>query len=200
MAAKKKTLPSSEVLNELLSYDPLTGLLIWKERSFSFCSDKLGVSTHRLSSLNARLKDKPAFTCTNGMGYKCGSVLGQTFLAHRVIWKMCHGSDPFEVDHINHIRDDNRLVNLAEATRQSNNRNTSISSANKSGFVGVCWDIGHNKWRATITVNRKTIYLGIFKDKSEAIKARTKANDAIGFHKNHGDKKLIDYTLGSTHE
>ena len=33
------------------------------------------------------------------------------YLVHRIIWLMAYGEWPDQIDHINHVRDDNRLEN-----------------------------------------------------------------------------------------
>lgn len=97
------------------------------------------------------------------------------------------GSWPKEqIDHINHVRSDNRWINLREATNQENCKNRSISIRNKSGVVGVRWTKGKTKWAAYIHVNSKDKYLGFFFDKFEAICARKSAENKHGFHANHG--------------
>jgi len=58
----------------------------------------------------------------------------------------------------------------ADATTQA--RNKGLSSQNTSGVKGVGWSKQHNKWRARITVNKKTIELGWFDKKEDAVKAR----------------------------
>lgn len=52
--------------------------------------------------------------------------------------------------------------------------NQNKRSTNKSGRTGVCWSKTHSKWEAYITKDRKKIGLGLYSDKSEAIKAREK--------------------------
>lgn len=44
---------------------------------------------------------------------------------HRIVWKTFNGNIPnnLEIDHINRIKSDNRLVNLRCVNRQENNRN-----------------------------------------------------------------------------
>jgi hypothetical protein len=42
---------------------------------------------------------------------------------------------------------------------------------NKSGYRGVFWDKVSHKWRASITINKKTINLGRYATKLEAAKA-----------------------------
>lgn len=81
------------------------------------------------------------------------------------------------VDHINHIGYDNRKKNLRIVTQSQNIMNKSISKNNTSGTPGVCYRQREKKWLAYITVNRKNIYLGIFENKEDAIKARKEAEE-----------------------
>ena len=53
--------------------------------------------------------------------------------------------------------------------------NQRLRKDNKSGVSGVRWDEKLNKWRSSIRVNRKTVYLGIFSDFSDATSARRNA-------------------------
>lgn len=53
--------------------------------------------------------------------------VGQTYLLiHRVIWMLHHGDIPqgMFIDHINRVRDDNRIENLRLVTAQDNARNS----------------------------------------------------------------------------
>lgn len=55
-------------------------------------------------------------------------------------------------------------------TRKENCHNYGISSQNKSGVVGVCWDSNKNKWLVTIQHE----FIGLYDDFQEAVKARQK--------------------------
>jgi hypothetical protein len=46
-----------------------------------------------------------------------------------------------QVDHINRVRDDNRIENLRWATKSQNCRNCKIQSNNTSGFTGITKEI-----------------------------------------------------------
>ena len=82
-------------------------------------------------------------------------------------------------DHINRNKLDNRKSNLRPCTQQENCRNRSKQSNNKSGFIGVYWDKYYNKWVAQIKNNQKTIKLGSFTNKNDAVIARLKAEKDI---------------------
>lgn len=78
-------------------------------------------------------------------------------------------------DHKDRNELNNRKCNLRPATKAENARNHSISKRNTSGFIGVSWLEHRHKWRASIRINNKETYLGIFVDKKDAIVARLKA-------------------------
>lgn len=80
-----------------------------------------------------------------------------------------------KVDHKNHKTWDNRKSNLRGATSSENAQNSKISKANTSGFIGVNWIKKANKWSASITLNKKQLWLGQFTNKEDAIKARLQA-------------------------
>lgn len=88
---------------------------------------------------------------------------------HRFLMKI---KNEMQVDHINGNTQDNRRVNLRILTNGENKQNkTKAHSQNKSGYRGVRYHKDSNKWHATITVNKKTINLGLFSDIEEANKA-----------------------------
>ena len=92
----------------------------------------------------------------------------------------------YELDHINHIKSDNRLVNLREVTHLENTKNARMMKNNKSNFTGVSFHKRDKIWQASICVNYKDIYLGSFNTKEEAIKARLTAEEKYNFHPTHG--------------
>ena len=81
------------------------------------------------------------------------------------------------VDHINGDKTDNRKSNLRICSQSENLRNSKISKDNNSGYKGVSFHKASGKWRARITVNKDTKYLGLFKDKEKAIKVRKEAEN-----------------------
>ena len=101
-----------------------------------------------------------------------------------------HGHFPEDqMDHINHVRDDNRLINLRACTRIENLRNQTIYKNNSSGRTGISWHKRECKWHARIRVNKKIVHLGSFKDMGDAVKSREEAEELYRFHENHGNKK-----------
>lgn len=136
---------------------------------------------------NTRYANKEAFTALNTSGYKSGNLLGKRYLAHRVIWLLCHKDWPEgTLDHINGIRTDNRLSNLRLATLSENAQNRKTPSVNTSGVMGVYWYKKFRKWVSMIRIAGKLTYLGAYDDFEEAVAARKEAELANGYHPNHG--------------
>lgn len=109
------------------------------------------------------------------------------YKAHRMAWLYEHGELPKMIDHINHIRDDNRMCNLREIQdRKENNKNKTMFKTNTSGVTGVYWQKSIKRWTAKIRVNKKLINLGAYGSKEDAIIARKNAEIKYEFHANHG--------------
>ena len=86
-----------------------------------------------------------------------------------------------EIDHINCVKDDNRIANLRIATRGDNCHNSSKPRNNTSGFKGVDYHKHTKKWRARITVNDGQISLGYYHTPEEAHQAYCrKAKELFG--------------------
>ena len=79
------------------------------------------------------------------------------------------------VDHINGDTLDNRIKNLQFVTNSANIRKGRIRTNNTSGITGIWFDQDRKRWGARIRVMYKTIHLGRFKKKSEAVIARKRA-------------------------
>lgn len=158
---------TQERLKELFKYDPDTGLLT---RSTGFNNVKIGdiAGTLRYD------------------GYLHIKIDGKLYLCHRLAWVYMYGDIPENIDHINHIRDDNRIVNIRNVSKLENNRNQSIMPTNTSGVTGVSWHKTLNKWRCFINVNNKQVHLGVYDDFELACLVRKEANIKYGFHSNHG--------------
>jgi hypothetical protein len=128
---------------------------------------------------SGRQMGKPAGFLTQE-GYIVVGYEYEYYKAHRVIWCLYYSQWPIEqIDHINGIRDDNRIENLREATAQENN--AFLRKNNKSGIAGVRWYSKTKKWMAYIRVNYKMIYLGYFCSKDLAAAARKAAEVKYGF-------------------
>lgn len=165
-------LPSQEEIMDALNYDKDTGVLTWKKRQ--------------------RVKEgAPAGTKTNNNGYIRLAINGKQYSAHRVAWVYHYGSidENMQVDHINGIRNDNRICNLRLVSHKENHKNKKLTRINKAGFNGVRFNEKKKSYVASIKVDGNMKYLGSFKKIEDAISARKKANSMYGFHENHGAMK-----------
>ena len=97
-------------------------------------------------------------------------MYGKRILEHRVIYEMHHGPIPegMEIDHINGIRDDNRIENLRVVTRTENQHNV-------KSVKGICFHKAAGKFMASITVDKKQIYLGLHETEELAREAYLEA-------------------------
>ena len=111
-------------------------------------------------------------TCTHGKYYCYGRINGHQVLAHRHIMGAEKGQ---LITFLDGNSLNLRRANLEFATRNFINRHKRLQSNNESGYHGVTWCKKHDKWVVRLYKEGKEIYLGAYRDKSEAIKARRKA-------------------------
>ncbi len=158
------TLPSLELLHSMLSYDPPTGVLLWKK--------------HRLR----RFVGEPAGQISEG-GIRI-KMAQQRYYAHRIAFAMSYGEDPsYLIDHVNGDFLDNRLANLRQATPSQNQANRGATVKSASGIKGVEFHHPTGKWRARIAVQGTRYRLGSFDNKQEAKRAYDSA--ATGYFGNY---------------
>ena len=151
---------TQKLLREVLCYDSETGVFRWRVSP-----------SHRAPVGSLAGTRHPS-------GYRRIIFCGRRYYAHRLAWLYVYGHPPkMNVDHINGIRNDNRIRNLRVVTQSQNCGNARLSAANTSGFKGVVWDKSRKKWAVRIKVNYKTIHLGRFDDINEAAKIAKAARE-----------------------
>lgn len=187
--AKSNPLPSQEVLNKLLRYNEKTGKLYFQPRPLEFFTAEGHSPAHSCAKWNSRWAEKEALTKIN-VGYRCGRLLYQYVLAHRVIYKMMTGEEAVQVDHIDGNRLNNRWDNLRNVTSHENRKNAAIRKDSITGVTGVSWIAKEKRWQAHITVDSKNIHLGSFKYFDAAVEARKAAEKVYNFHPNHGREPI----------
>lgn len=163
---KTRSLPSQSRLKELLDYDPETGKLFWRTKAE--CPDVF-----------SKVAGKEAFTAKTEKGYLRGMIKGEQFRAHRIIYKWVHDEEPEEIDHINGVRDDNRIENLRPCTRRENLLNSITSKRSKNRHSPNVL-VTNSGFRAIISHNGQNRNLGTYNTPEEASAA---VNGAILFMK-----------------
>jgi hypothetical protein len=139
-------------LKEALSYNPSTGLFIWK-----------------ITASPKAVANSVAGTIIKS-GYRMIVIDGEHYKASRLAWFYTFGEWPERlIDHENGTKSDDRIVNLRPAVFAENSWNMGITKRNTSGFKGVCrtkWG-----WQASIGCEGRQHYLGSFRSAAEAAEA-----------------------------
>lgn len=154
---------TADRLREVLDYNPETGEFRWRVTN----STKVPAGT-RAGYRSAR------------DGYWRVQVDNRMFLSHRLAWLYVYGRWPeAEIDHINLIRDDNRLANLREASRAQNSRNLRAHRDNRAGLKGVSRDLRSGRYEAAIMAEGERRRLGWFATAEEAHQTYCKAVEEL---------------------
>ena len=144
-----------EQVRERLNYDSETGVFTWRMNRGSRA---------RLGSVVGS---------DDMHGYKTVRLGNRSYKLHRLAWLHTHGIWPTgDIDHINGVRTDNRIMNLRDVSRKVNLQNQRKAPNNKStGVLGVYIDKYRRRYYSTISVNNKSVGLGSFDTIQEAQEA-----------------------------
>lgn len=126
-----------EEASRIFRYDEETGKLYWKER------------------IHKRIRVDMECGRLTPHGYRKVRAFHKEYYVHRIVWLLKTGSWPKnQIDHINRIRDDNRIHNLRDVTCQQNLCN--------NNYLGIKKASRGSTYSASICVNKEVIYLGNF--------------------------------------
>lgn len=155
-----KEILTQERLKELLDYDPETGIFTRKTRA---------AKRVQIGDIAGSMHSK---------GYWVVKIDNRSHKAHRLAWLYVYGVWPTaDLDHVNGIRNDNRICNLREAPNGMNAQNMRHAASNNksSGLIGASWHKQTKKWNAQITHGNRRIHLGLFDSAEEAHAAYVRA-------------------------
>lgn len=143
-------------LRSVLSYDDTTGLFRW------------------LVKPSPRIPLGAVAGTKSVHGYIVIKVGAKYHRAHRLAWLYVHGDWPEQlIDHINGVRDDNRIVNLRPASGSINTQNRRVASAKKKSCdkLGVYRLKPYGRFNARLRIGGRDIYLGTFCSAEQAHEA-----------------------------
>lgn len=155
---------TQERLKYLITYDPLTGVFLWKNPP---------------SPSSVKAGDVAGYQ--NGEGYKRICVDGAHYKTSRLAWFYHHGKWPGGVaDHKDTDRGNDRIGNLRDVTRAINNENTrKARSSNSLGVLGVSYRPDLGMYLSQIQVLGVKKYLGLFETAEAASAAYLTAKRAM---------------------
>lgn len=143
---------SIDNIKEYLDYNSSTGSFLWKKR--------YGSSRVKIGSVAGAIVK----------GYVMITFCGNRYYAHRLAWFLHYGSWPKnDIDHINGIKNDNRIENLRDVSTSDNCINRKCHRDGK--LPGCTFDISRGKWYSKIRINGKRIHIGYFSTAEEASSA-----------------------------
>lgn len=149
----KRDVITAQELRQIANYESETGVFTWKITKSSVA--KAGTE----------------FGSWDLYGYKTVRINRKSYKLHRLAWLYVHGKMPkHDIDHINGIRHDNRIINLRDVTRKTNLENQTRRHTVKkyTSLIGAYFDPKKNVFYSRISINNKSIHLGSFDTEQKA--------------------------------
>jgi hypothetical protein len=135
--------------NEYLKYNPETGDIIWIKKP----NDRV-----QINNIAGNLKPD---------NYLSIKFKGKAYLAHRLAWFLYYGKWPKnQIDHINGIRNDNRINNLRDVTSRQNNLNR--KSHREKTVKYYTYNKTKQVWIVQKRIEGKRTHLGCFDSEEKA--------------------------------
>jgi hypothetical protein len=140
---------TAEVLRSKLTYNPETGVFIWRVRAGKAWPGRVAGSPDSWGHTQIRINTRK-------------------YATHRLAWLYVHGEWPKQhIDHIDGNPANNALRNLREVDMSVNQQNLrKAKSTNKCGLLGVSRKANYSV--ARIKVGDRVLFLGTFETNEEA--------------------------------
>lgn len=160
-------------LRALLAYDPDTGIFTW------------------ITPTSNRVKKGAVCACKDKHGYVVIRLDSRLYKAHQLAWLYMFGEFAKELDHINRVPHDNRIVNLRIASRSEQMHNAGMLRNNTSGVKGVSWHKTAKKWHVRIWSNGVCHSFGYFDSLELAKKERDAKYSLLAGRRNGADEPTL---------
>ena len=167
-----------EKLKEVLKYDENTGIFKWRK------------DIYRCKNNSILVKKGDIAGCLNHDGYRYIKYNNKRYSEHRLAYMFVYNKVPTFVDHIDGDKQNNKINNLRECTKNQNGQNRTKMINNTSGFKGVHYDKRCNKFAAQIRNNKKLEWLGYFEKAEDAAIAYN--NRAVKIFGEFSNLNIID--------
>lgn len=155
---KTKEMLPLEILRECFHLsDKSPSGLIWKTRPRNHFNTDHG---HRTTNGKFSGKDAGTLLRSNLHSKLYWTVVISLvpYLAHRIVYSMFHDveiSVDLQIDHEDGNGLNNKTLNLRTTDYFGNTQNSPIRKDNTSGFKGVCWHKGSQRWLCQIQHNKQ---------------------------------------------
>lgn len=180
---------------KLVDYNEETGKLTWLTRVGNRPQDKI---------FNSQFAGKECgYLCSQGYIKISIWMKSRRFViaSHRLAWLLFHNRLPCgEIDHINGVRNDNRLLNLRDVSASINHRNSKMRKDNTSGVTGVSWYKPSQKWVSHASSNGKQKTIGYFDTLEEASEAVRLFRRQNSYTERHGLPITADGSQPESHK
>jgi hypothetical protein len=173
---------TQEIAKKYTDYNPETGIFTWKKRDYID-----GEDPRYINRFNRNMAGKVA-AGRHSEGYLIARIDGVNVKLHRLAWIYHYGVEPDIIDHINGVRNDNRIENLRNIKKHENNWNQGIRKDNKTGYSGLHWNNQIGKWHVRLGHKNIAHHVGFFDDFDEALIERNKKIVELGYFDGHGNR------------
>lgn len=154
---------NQKIIKNNLNYNPDTGLFCWK------INKRGGV---KIGDIAGRLMPD---------GYIRITLNQKQYPAHVLAFIYVHNYCPQQIHHINHIRNDNRIVNLQASNYSHNNRRRLMLRNNTTGHTGIIYHKRDKAYIASIYDNNNKRIYKYFKIIEDAIAWRKIKEVELGY-------------------
>lgn len=174
------------MIHELLEYDPLTGLLIWRTRD----RRRFTASRHwRAWNAECAGIEAGIIVQVHSVSYRYISITlrwQRFYSAQRLAWTHYHTEWPKRrIEHIDGDGLNNAIANLREVEREEITQYEMSARRKPSGIIGVNWNRKKSKWIVSIKNKGKHYFLGLFDSIDDAVATRKAAEIGHGYKKRY---------------